>query len=194
MPDAIEVSPTITGIAPTPEAPAADDASPLSAGEAAPSSQPAEAPAAEAAPAAPAAASAGPATSPDPVTIPLRELVLVTGTGVHRFTIEIADDPVERARGLMFRTEMAADHGMLFDFGAEGPRSFWMRNTPLPLDIIFVAADGTVVSIARNTTPYSEASIPSEGDARFVFEVNAGIADRIGLAPGDTLLHRRVER
>nr|WP_255720558.1 DUF192 domain-containing protein [Acuticoccus kalidii] len=124
--------------------------------------------------------------------MPAGELLLLTEAGPHRFTIEIADDPVERATGLMYREEMARDHGMLFDFGREGPRAFWMKNTPLPLDIIFTKADGTVVSIARNTTPFSTDSIPSEGDARFVFEVNAGVADAIGLAAGDRLLHRRV--
>lgn len=124
-------------------------------------------------------------------TLSREELVLVTATGTHRFSIEIADDPLERARGLMFREEMARDHGMLFDFGREGERSFWMRNTPLPLDIIYIAQDGTVVSIVRGE-PFDETPLPSDGPARFVFEVNAGIAEDIGLMPGDRLIHRRV--
>ncbi|WMS41597.1 DUF192 domain-containing protein [Acuticoccus sp. MNP-M23] len=130
-----------------------------------------------------------------PVATPARanEARLVAASGVHDFTIEIADDPLERAQGLMYRQEMARDHGMLFDFGKEAPRSFWMKNTPLPLDIIFIKGDGTVVSIAANTTPFSTDPVPSEGPARFVFEVNGGVAAAIGLAPGDRLLHQRVE-
>ncbi|GAB5376785.1 MAG: hypothetical protein AcusKO_32470 [Acuticoccus sp.] len=118
---------------------------------------------------------------------------MLTQSGAHQFSIEIADDPIERARGLMFREEMARDHGMLFDFGDEAHRDFWMKNTPLPLDIIYIGANGTVVSIAANTTPFSTASIPSGGPARFVLEVNGGVAAEIGLKPGDLLLHRRVE-
>lgn len=139
-----------------------------------------------------------PATAKDaeplPITVSADEVVLQTASGTHRFTIEIADDPMERARGLMFREDMARDHGMLFDFGAEDLRSFWMKNTPLPLDIIFVKADGTVVSIAENTTPFSTAPIDSADTARFVFEVNAGVSEDIGLMPGDRLHHPRVVR
>lgn len=118
---------------------------------------------------------------------------LVTGTGVHDFTVEIADDPIERAQGLMFREQMARDHGMLFDFALSDLRSFWMKNTPLSLDIIFIEADGTVESIAEGTTPFSTDPIPSVGPVRFVFEVNAGVAREIDLQPGDKLLHVRVE-
>ncbi|MEM8853874.1 MAG: DUF192 domain-containing protein [Pseudomonadota bacterium] len=131
---------------------------------------------------------------PVEVTVGTDEVVLQTQSGTHRFTIEMADDPMERARGLMFREDMARDHGMLFDFGGEDLRSFWMKNTPLPLDIIFVKADGTVVSIAENTTPFSTDPIDSAGTARFVFEVNAGVSEDIGLMPGDRLHHPRVER
>lgn len=130
---------------------------------------------------------------PDPSTLPRDRLVLVTDAGTFPFTVEIADDPVERARGLMFREEMARDHGMLFDYGEEGERTFWMRNTILALDLIFARADGTVFSIKQGE-PFSEETIPSEGPARFVFEVNAGVAEEIGLDPGDRLVHRRVER
>ncbi|MEM0905777.1 MAG: DUF192 domain-containing protein [Pseudomonadota bacterium] len=148
-------------------------------------------------PGASAQASAGTDTStPAGVQIPARadQVALITRSGRHLFTVEIADDPIERSRGLMFREVLPRDHGMLFDFGGEDFRAFWMKNTPLPLDIIYVRANGRVVSIAKNTTPYSTESIPSEGEARFVLEVNAGVADDVGLAPGDLLLHKRVER
>jgi uncharacterized membrane protein (UPF0127 family) len=82
---------------------------------------------------------------------------------------------------------------MLFDFAEEAPRSFWMKNTLIPLDIIFAEADGDIVAIAENTTPLSEAPIASGAPARFVFEVVGGTVERIGLKPGDRLEHRRVE-
>ncbi|WP_420393295.1 DUF192 domain-containing protein [Acuticoccus sp.] len=129
----------------------------------------------------------------DGADLPPDRLIARTVTGDHTFKVELADDPIERQRGLMFREEMAPDAGMLFDFGREGERSFWMKNTILPLDIIYARSDGTVVSIARATTPFSLEAVPSNGPARFVLEVNAGVADAIGLAPGDRLVHRRVE-
>lgn len=121
-----------------------------------------------------------------------RVVLLVDGEHEHVFTAEIADDPFERARGLMFRREMASNHGMLFDFAAEREVGFWMKNTPLSLDMIFVEADGDIVRIAEDTVPLSEETVPSGAPVRFVFEVLAGTADRIGLEPGDRLLHPRV--
>lgn len=121
-----------------------------------------------------------------------RVILVVDGARQHVFTAEIADDPVERARGLMFREEMAHDHGMLFDFATERPVGFWMKNTPLSLDMIFVEADGDIVRIAEDTVPFSEKTVPSGAPVRFVFEVLAGTAERIGLEPGDRLLHPRV--
>ncbi|MFC6656249.1 DUF192 domain-containing protein [Roseibium salinum] len=103
----------------------------------------------------------------------------------HRFVAEIAATSEQRARGLMFREEMAADHGMLFIFEGESNRSFWMKNTPLPLDIIYIDAAGRIVSIAADTTPFSEAVIPSGAPARFVLELNAGTAEKIGIERGD---------
>lgn len=138
------------------------------------------------------AAPAGHADAAGPAT-PGAGLTVETDAGEYAFNVEIADDPIERARGLMFREEMPADHGMLFEYTDEAPRSFWMKNTVLPLDIIFIGADGKVVSIAQNTTPFSTEPIPSEGPARFVLEVNAGVAERIGLEPGDRIVHPRIE-
>ncbi len=91
---------------------------------------------------------------------------IVTKKGVHVFAVELAENDEERARGLMFRTELPEGRGMLFDFQREQDTSFWMKNTPLPLDIIFIRSDGTIRRIAANTTPYSLDSIPSGGPVR----------------------------
>lgn len=121
--------------------------------------------------------------------------VLETASGPHRFTIEVADTPDERATGLMFRETMATDAGMLFDYGFDQQGvAFWMKNTPLPLDMIFIRSDGTVTQIAADTTPFSLQPVPSRDAVRFVLEVNAGTAARIGLKPGDRLVHPRVTR
>ena len=93
----------------------------------------------------------------------------------------------ERSRGLMFREEMAADHGMLFIFETEGDRYFWMKNTPLPLDIIYIDATGKIVSIAADTTPFSEQTIPSGAPAKYVLELNAGTSAERGIGVGDTV-------
>jgi uncharacterized membrane protein (UPF0127 family) len=98
--------------------------------------------------------------------------------------VEIARTRAELSRGLMWRTELDADAGMLFVFADSAPRSFWMKNTPLPLDILFIDERGSVVSVAASTSPYSEAPIRSAGPARFVLEVNAGFAAKHGIGPG----------
>lgn len=104
------------------------------------------------------------------------------------FRVDLARTSAERQRGLMWRTEMAADEGMLFVFPAPRRQSFWMKNTPLPLDIVFIRADGpgqgVVDSIGRDTTPYSEAAVPSSGPVEYVLEVNAGVTARRGIEPG----------
>jgi uncharacterized membrane protein (UPF0127 family) len=117
------------------------------------------------------------------------ELVIETKNGRHRFSIELADTPTARAQGLMFRESMAADHGMLFDFQVEQPVAFWMKNTPLPLDMLFIDGLGIVVKIAADTTPYSEAAVPSGQPIRAVLEVNAGTAKRLGIEVGARVRH-----
>ncbi len=112
-------------------------------------------------------------------------LVVETASGAREFEVEIADEPAERARGLMFRREMPEDHGMLFDFGVDAPASFWMRNTYISLDMLFIQADGTIESIAERTTPLSEKSVRSEGPVRYVLEINGGLSEKLGIAPGD---------
>lgn len=118
--------------------------------------------------------------------------ILHTSTGDYSFKIEIADDNEERARGLMFRTELAPDAGMLFDYGQEQLASFWMQNTVIPLDMIFIGADGVVKNIHVNARPLDTTSIPSGVPVRFVLEIPGGRSREIGLKVGDTLDHPRV--
>ena len=118
--------------------------------------------------------------------LPLARIVLETSTGAHIFDVEIARTSRHRARGLMFREKMADDHGMLFIYPDTRQRYFWMKNTPLSLDIIFLDR-GRVVHIARDATPHSRAVIPSGAPADRVLELVAGRAVEIGLKVGDRL-------
>lgn len=112
-------------------------------------------------------------------------LTVTSGSRRHSFKVEVADTPQAQARGLMFRTELAPDEGMVFPYAAPQMMSFWMKNTPLPLDIIFVGADGRIVNIAAMTTPYSLESVPSAGPAVAVLELPGGRAAELGIAAGD---------
>lgn len=116
-------------------------------------------------------------------------LTIVTDSGRHAFQVEIADDDQERERGLMFRPPLADDGGMLFQFPEASEQSFWMHNTPSSLDILYIAPDGRIVSIARNTTPNSDTSIPSNGAANGVLELRGGRAAEISADPGDQIVH-----
>ena len=120
---------------------------------------------------------------------PLEPLSIVTASGEHKFLVEIADDEAERQRGLMYRPPLEGDRGMLFQFPAASEQSFWMKNTPSSLDIIYVSPDGEIISIARNTTPNSDAPIPSNGAASGVIELRAGRAAEISADPGDEVRH-----
>ena len=121
------------------------------------------------------------------------KLTLVSASGEHHFKIELVDDDASRAQGLMYRTELASDAGMLFDFHEERPVSFWMRNTLIPLDMIFAKADGTIVNIHSNARPQDPTPIPSDGPVRFVFEIVGGGAEKLGLKAGDKIVHPRVD-
>jgi uncharacterized membrane protein (UPF0127 family) len=110
---------------------------------------------------------------------------IATKTGVHVFAVEIADTDAERAKGLMYRKELPEGRGMLFDFHHEQDVSFWMQNTYIPLDMIFIRADGRILRIAENTEPLSTRLIPSGGPVRAVLEVIGGTARKLGIAPGD---------
>jgi uncharacterized protein len=112
-------------------------------------------------------------------------LEIVTSTGPHMFQVEIANNDATREHGLMDRRYMAADHGMLFEFDREAPVSFWMKNTYIPLDMIFIAPSGVVTRIAANAEPLSERVIPSGGPCVAVLELNGGTAASIGLKVGD---------
>jgi uncharacterized protein len=112
-------------------------------------------------------------------------LEIVSKTGVHAFAVEIAANDEERARGLMFRKELPEGRGMLFDFYRDQPVAFWMHNTYIPLDMIFIRGDGSILSIAQNTKPLSDDLIPSGGPVRAVLEVIGGTAQKFGIAPGD---------
>ena len=119
-------------------------------------------------------------------------LVLHTQSGEHVFTVEVVDTPETRAQGLMYRQELADDAGMLFDFEAERPVSFWMQNTFIPLDMIFIGADGVVKNVHVNARPHDPTSIPSEGPVRFVLEIPGGRSQAIDLKAGDRVEHARV--
>jgi uncharacterized membrane protein (UPF0127 family) len=127
------------------------------------------------------------AREPGPKTEPL---AIVTHHGVQHFEVEIADTYEAREQGLMFRKHLAPDRGMLFDFKTPQPVAFWMKNTFIPLDMLFIAPDGRVVSIARNATPMSETPIPSGGEVLGVLEIRGGRAAEIGAEPGDRVEER----
>ena len=110
---------------------------------------------------------------------------IISKTGVHAFTVELATNDTDRSRGLMFRKKLPDGHGMLFDFEQDRPVAFWMHNTYVSLDMIFITGDGRILRIAENTKPLSDHLIPSGGPVRAVLEVVAGTARKDGIAPGD---------
>jgi uncharacterized membrane protein (UPF0127 family) len=116
-------------------------------------------------------------------------LEIVTKTGVHVFEVELAVNDAQRAQGLMDRKELPEGKGMLFDFQREQDVAFWMKNTYIPLDMIFIRANGRIHRIAENTTPLSLQTVPSGGPVRGVLEVIGGTAKKLGIAPGDKVAH-----
>jgi hypothetical protein len=119
----------------------------------------------------------------------MQALEIASKTGVHPFQVELALTPDEQAKGLMFRKSLPAGQGMLFDFKEERPLTFWMKNTYISLDMIFIRGDGRILRIAENTEPLSERLVPSGGPARAVLEVISGTARKLGIAPGDQVSH-----
>lgn len=123
----------------------------------------------------------------------LELLTIETAASVHTVMVEVADTAEERSVGLMHRTELAPDRGMLFDFGRTRQVTMWMKNTLIPLDMFFAERDGHIVTIAERTTPLSEKRIPSRQPVKFVLELAGGSAERLGVVPGDRLRHRLVD-
>jgi uncharacterized protein len=116
-------------------------------------------------------------------------LAIETASGTHEFEVEMAVTAEQRRHGLMFREHLDADQGMLFDFGRTGPVTMWMRNTFIPLDMLFIAADGRIARIAADTEPLSDAVISSGGPVRAVLELAAGTSAELGIAAGDRVVH-----
>ncbi len=119
----------------------------------------------------------------------VERLQIVTASGTHEFQVEIAADDATRERGLMNRRYMPPDRGMLFEFDREAPVSFWMKNTYIPLDMIFISRAGVVTSIVADAEPLSERVIPSGPPCAAVLELNGGAAAAIGLKVGDKIRH-----
>lgn len=116
-------------------------------------------------------------------------LELVTGSGVHVLDVEVASTPEKQALGLMYRTSLSDTKGMLFPHKEPRELSMWMRNTYIPLDMVFIRADGTVHRIEARTEPLSEHIISSNGPVSAVLEIAGGNAERLGLKPGDKVRH-----
>jgi uncharacterized membrane protein (UPF0127 family) len=119
----------------------------------------------------------------------LPTLEIASKTGVHVFAVELAETKAQHAKGLMFRRDLPEGQGMLFDFHREQEVSFWMENTYISLDIIFIRGDGRILRIAENTEPLSTRIIPSGGPVRAVLEVIAGTARKFGIEPGDRVAY-----
>ena len=139
---------------------------------------------------------AAPAAAPavaQPVVHPVSGLPVIPLTATppngkpHVFRVEVAATPAQQERGLMFRTAMGPDEGMIFPYSPPQGVAFWMKNTVIPLDIIFIGADHRVINIAANATPYSEATLPSNAPAIGVLELNGGRAAQLGIVPGSRI-------
>jgi uncharacterized membrane protein (UPF0127 family) len=120
----------------------------------------------------------------------IEQAEIVTKAGVKVFEVEIATNDRERETGLMYRKSVPEGTGMLFDFGEEREVVMWMKNTYVPLDMIFIRANGTIARIAENTTPLSEARIYSGPPVKGVLEVAAGTVRKYGISVGDRVGHR----
>ena len=131
----------------------------------------------------------GPALAADP----REELTIVTGHGRNVFRVEIADDPGERTQGLMFRKSLAPDAGMLFLSGRTETQSFWMKNTEIPLDLLFIAKDGRIADMHERAVPFSLQPMTSAVPVWAVLEVAGGTAAKLGVKIGDRVEHRAFE-
>lgn len=133
---------------------------------------------------------AGPARAQSEVTFDRTEVTIVTAAGGrHVFKVDWAKTWPQKSRGLMFRKEMPLDHGMLLDYDPPSEASIWMRNTFIPLDLVYIRADGTIESIYLGAKPHDETPRPSKGPVRAVLELNAGVTRLLGIQPGDKVEH-----
>ena len=134
------------------------------------------------------------AAQSDLETFAKEELVLALQDGArHSLVVEMATSPRQKAQGLMFRRSLAPDAGMLFVYEVEGLRTMWMKNTVIPLDMLFIDRRGEIVKIAERTVPFSLETVSSDRPALAVLELNAGTASRLGIRPGDRVLHDAFE-
>ena len=124
---------------------------------------------------------------------PMESLVIKSKDASHTFSVEVADTLEEQARGLMYRESMPDDQGMLFEFSEPKIATIWMKNTAIPLDIIFVRSNGKILKIEHLATPYSLRSASSEASVAAVVELNGGRARELGIMPGDIVKHEFFE-
>jgi uncharacterized protein len=123
----------------------------------------------------------------------LERLEIISGTTTHVFQTEVMKTPEQRSKGLMFRQFMPEDRGMLFDFDREEPVAMWMRNTYIPLDMVFIRANGVIHRIHERAQPLDETTIPAGAPVRYVLELNGGIAAKLGLKAGDRVKHPLIK-
>jgi hypothetical protein len=135
-----------------------------------------------------AAGVSAPAAEAQLQNFPTSSLTIVSATGRHRFAVEVAETPEQMMQGLMFRREMAPNAGMLFDYKQPIVATMWMRNTLIPLDMLFVDAQGRIVNIHERAVPQTDDVIAAAAPVRAVIELNGGTAARLGIKPGDRVL------
>jgi|SRR5271165_655404 len=128
-------------------------------------------------------------TGADLQQFPTSELTIISATGPHRFKVELAETPAQMTQGLMFRTSLAPDAGMLFDYKQPTAATMWMRNTLIPLDMLFVDAQGRIVNIHQRAVPQSLDVIAATAPVRAVIELNGGTVSQLGIEPGDRVIH-----
>ena len=122
------------------------------------------------------------------------KLSIVTAKGIQHFTVEIAETREQHAQGLMYRRRMAADAGMLFIYKTPQSASFWMKNTFIPLDMLFIGVDGKIVNIQERTVPQSQSPVRSKGPVLAILELNGGTTSRLGIKPGDEVRHTMFDK
>jgi uncharacterized membrane protein (UPF0127 family) len=127
--------------------------------------------------------------APASVSFEESPLTVDAANGQFEFLVEMAVSPAQRSQGLMFRESLAEDRGMLFDFGKPQRAMMWMRNTYVPLDMLFIDEDGQITQIAGNTQPLSDAVIASREPVRAVLELRGGVSAKLGIKPGDRVIH-----